>query len=123
MAFKVIDSLIDYLKGDDPYKKADAFKLWQALKMLSDGIVFLERNTNSQISFISAAEIPTGVINGSNTIYMLRSKPIDSFAALFQNGLLLIQDVDYTINNQRITMATAPIAGDTLQFLYSIRRS
>jgi hypothetical protein len=61
-------------------------------------------------------EIPSGLLNGSNTIYTLAFTPVSSKLKLFLNGIRLRSGAgnDYTISTATITMATAPTSNDVL---------
>lgn len=62
------------------------------------------------------AEVPTGLINNSNTKFTISSEADDpdSFI-LILNGLVLTQGVDYSLNGTIIEMAFAPTWGSVLQ--------
>lgn len=59
-------------------------------------------------------EVPSGTINGSNTVFTLANAPSPaSSLQLFLNGLLQTAGgVDYTLSGDTITYATAPETGD-----------
>ena len=65
---------------------------------------------------IVTREVPTGLINSSNTSYSLASTPIAGTEHVYLNGIL--QNVggsnDYTISGATITYNTAPTTGDIL---------
>lgn len=62
---------------------------------------------------------PTGLLNGINTIYSLPSIPHPAISLkLFYNGMLLIQNTDYTIVNSSITLIFAPSSTDLLLASY-----
>jgi hypothetical protein len=62
----------------------------------------------------SNPQIPTGTINGSNTIFTVTG----TISALYVNGQFMVPGgVDYTLSGQTITLVTAPPAGSTI---YSI---
>jgi hypothetical protein len=66
------------------------------------------------------AEVPTGLINGSNTSYTLAHTPSPAASLkIFKNGQELIAGgADYTLATATITMTTAPATGDTLIAFY-----
>ena len=106
-----IDSLIEHLKGINPYGKTETIKLWEALITLSNAILRLEKIT-------PVLEIPSGTINSSNKEFLLSETPIyNNFSMVFKNGLLLSK-TEYEIINRLLVMVTAPVAGNTLQLLY-----
>jgi|SRR5665213_124213 len=67
------------------------------------------------------AEIPAGVVNGSNTVFTLASAPSPaSSLELYRNGLLMLQGTDYQISTNTITffLASVPQTGDLLVASY-----
>jgi hypothetical protein len=66
-------------------------------------------------------EVPTGSINGVNTVFSLANAPSPiSSLDLYLNGLLMRQGDDYTLSNNIVTFVTAstPQSGDTLLTSY-----
>lgn len=64
-------------------------------------------------------EIPTGVIDGVNTVFTLSSTPNPvSTLQLYLDGKIITQTVDYTIVGTTITMAVAPLKFQFLQAVY-----
>lgn len=64
-------------------------------------------------------ETPSGAINGVNTSFSITYNPIfDSAHLLFLNGVLLTNNVHYTITNNNITMIEAPALGQDLLSVY-----
>ena len=64
---------------------------------------------------IFQVEVPTGAINDVNVTYTLTYAPRAtqiSNMALFQNGLALTPNVDFTISGPTITYTVAPVTGD-----------
>jgi hypothetical protein len=57
-----------------------------------------------------AGEIPSGTINGTNTVFTLVNIPMDNTETIFINGLYQHR-VDYTITDNTITFDTAPTSG------------
>jgi len=66
-------------------------------------------------------EIPVGLINNVNTVYTVTTapSPIEAFR-LFLDGLIQIQNVNYTIVGTTITMTTAPNFGQELYAVFSV---
>jgi len=67
------------------------------------------------------AEVPSGSINGANTVFSLVNSPSPTSSLdLYLNGLLMMQGGDYTLSNNVITFFTAstPQSGDTLLASY-----
>lgn len=74
------------------------------------------------IGFVDG-EIPSGAINGANTIFTLSQAPNPGASlAVFRNGLRLQSGVDYNASGNSITFlaATIPQIGDILQCSYRI---
>jgi hypothetical protein len=67
-------------------------------------------------------EVPGGTLNGVNTIFTLANTPNPGASvALYRNGLLLKQSVDYTLSGSSVTLqAGAPQSGDTLLASYRV---
>jgi len=67
------------------------------------------------------AEVPAGVVNGSNTVFTLASTPSPAGSLeLYRNGLLQRQGTDYQISTNTITffLASVPQSGDLLVASY-----
>lgn len=73
----------------------------------------------SVVNFVDL-EIPTGAINGTNTVFTFAFTPIAGSLHLYRNGVL--QDVgagnDYTISGNTITFTTAPATGNKIKGSY-----
>jgi hypothetical protein len=64
-------------------------------------------------------EAPGGERNGANTTFTLGAQPQPATGlALFRNGLLLRQGVDYSVSGNVLAFAVAPKAGDALSAWY-----
>jgi hypothetical protein len=66
-------------------------------------------------------ETPAGLVNGSNTAFVLNYAPSPaSSLQLFRNGLLMKQGSDYSLSGKNITffLASTPQPGDLLQAAY-----
>lgn len=69
------------------------------------------------------AEIPGGTLDGSNSAFTLANTPNPTTSlALYRNGLLLSQNLDYVIASSSITFqaGAVPRAGDTLLANYRL---
>jgi hypothetical protein len=67
------------------------------------------------------AEVPAGVINGSNAVFTLASAPSPAGSLeLYLNGLLMSQGTDYQLSTNTITffLASVPQTGDILVASY-----
>lgn len=67
--------------------------------------------------------IPTGVINNVNTIFTIPTPIADAAGfTLYKDGLILEQGVgkDYTVTGTTITLAVAPLFGQSLYAVYNV---
>jgi len=69
---------------------------------------------------VVANEIPSGLIDGSNTIFTLANTPVTGTVQVFLNGLLQApgSGLDYTISGDTITFAKAPKTNSDLYVSY-----
>jgi hypothetical protein len=58
--------------------------------------------------------VPAGTIDGQNTVFTLPDPPKPGTVALYQRGLRERLGVDLTASGNAITMAAAPLTGDSL---------
>jgi len=68
-------------------------------------------------------EAPSGTLDGTNTTFTLANNPIPaSSLALYRNGLLLQQGIDYTVSARSVSFlsSTVPQPGDLLRASYRI---
>ncbi len=68
-------------------------------------------------------ETPAGLINGSNAVFTVGNPPAPAGSlALYRNGLLQAQNVDYSVAGNVITFApgSLPLTGDTLMATYRL---
>jgi hypothetical protein len=64
-------------------------------------------------------ETPAGLVNGTNTLYVVSQTPLENDAVdVFLDGLKKIPGVDYTISGLNITFTTAPVLGQTVRVNY-----
>lgn len=64
-------------------------------------------------------ETPTGLVNGSNTVFAIAQAPDENDSImLFKNGILQMQSTDYTISGQTLTFVTAPAVVSDLVCIY-----
>jgi hypothetical protein len=75
-----------------------------------------------QKATFSDAEVPSGTINGTNTIFTLAAAPNPVLSLeLYKNGMLLQQNSDYTLSGTTVTFTTAqvtPQPGDSIVAYY-----
>jgi hypothetical protein len=68
-------------------------------------------------------ETPAGLLNGTNAVFTLANPPAPAASlALYRNGLLEQQNVDYSVAGNVITFApvSLPLSGDTLVATYRL---
>lgn len=65
-----------------------------------------------------AQEIPTGTIDGTNTIFDLTHSAILNTEMVFVQGILKFRGIDYTITTNIITFITAPTIGVDVRVTY-----
>ena len=78
--------------------------------------------TTSNAAFVDS-EVPGGALNGSNSVFTLANTPNPpSSVALYRNGLLLKQNLDYTIAANSVTFlaGATPQTGDMLLASYRV---
>src|ERR1044072_1467127 len=65
-------------------------------------------------------ETPSGLVNGSNTSFILANTPASGMEEVYLNGILQEPGAgnDYTISTNTITYLTAPVSGDRLRVSY-----
>lgn len=64
-------------------------------------------------------EVPSGAINGVNTVYQTSQTPDVTTVRLFLNGLLLYQGIHYSVDALgEITTFTAPSVGQKIYVIY-----
>lgn len=64
-------------------------------------------------------ETPSGLINGSNTVYTLSQTPLENAAVdVYLDGLKQIPTTDYSVSGSTITFVVAPVVGQTLRVDY-----
>lgn len=74
----------------------------------------------SGVRFIDA-EVPSGPVNGVNTVFVLSNAPVPAASLeVYRNGLRLRMNLDYTVSGTTLTFqpGLAPQSGDVLQTCY-----
>jgi len=75
--------------------------------------------TTVEVGDLVNGEIPSGVIDGVNTVFITANPFKTSTLAIFLNGVKLMNNVDYTLNiPQQFTLNSAPSVGDSLRIDY-----
>jgi len=87
----------------------------------TDGYVLTWNSSQSKFEWETLGgmlcnEVPSGLINGSNTNYTLANTPVTNSLTVFLNGLMQEPGGgnDYSLSGLTITFATAPESGDIL---------
>jgi len=64
-------------------------------------------------------EIPSGVIDGVNKVFILSNTPNPSLSLeLFLNGICQVISIDYNLSNSTITFINAPLVNSVLMSSY-----
>jgi|SRR6185437_3633923 len=75
--------------------------------------------TTVEVGDLVNGEIPSGVIDGTNTVFITANPFKTSTLAIFLNGVKLMNNVDYTLNiPQQFTLNSPPVVGDSLRIDY-----
>lgn len=73
------------------------------------------------------AEVPNGVINGTNKNFALKNTPSPASSLILvltgTNGKVLVQGVDYTLTGNKIMTKVAPVHGQSLLAWYRFTAS
>jgi hypothetical protein len=64
-------------------------------------------------------EVPSGLVNGANLVFILVHTPAPSSLHLFLNGVFQTEGIDYTLSGITITFTYAPSTGDSIYAKYS----
>lgn len=85
----------------------------------SAGAVTLNSTVMKSTNYV-VRETPSGLVNGSNTTYVLANAPVSGTEEVYLNGIQ--QDPgagnDYTIASSTITFLSAPVSGDKIRVSY-----
>jgi hypothetical protein len=107
--FTLVGNTITFLSGNVP-KPSDVIQ------------AFYRTPGTGQAATFSDAEVPSGIVNGTNPTFTLTAAPNPVLGLrLFKNGMLLAQNGDYTLSGKRITFASAqvtPQPGDSIIAYY-----
>jgi hypothetical protein len=65
-------------------------------------------------------EVPTGLVNGVNTVFTLSSAPHSAKSvSIYLNGLLQRQSTDYSVSGTTVTFVTAPATAQRVLAKYT----
>ena len=63
-------------------------------------------------------ETPTGLVNGSNTSFVVANTPTSGTLVVYEGGRRLLQTVDWSLSGTTITMTYAPPNGSAVRVSY-----
>lgn len=66
------------------------------------------------------SEVPSGAINGTNTVFVLGYLPYPDTVRLYRNGIRLSVSADFTISGQTLSLLSVPTVGDSLVVDYQV---
>ena len=98
----------------------------------TDKVAFRVEGAGSGTTFMSDhghvfREIPVGLIDGNNQVYVLSKQPVPGSECVYWNGALMSpgQDADYVITGKNITFAEPLVEGDKLivNYIFAITSS
>jgi hypothetical protein len=73
------------------------------------GIEYNQMARGDHIHYVEVKnEIPTGNMDGSNRLFILKNIPIQNSLSVYDTGIRLRPDWDYTLNNNQITLEYTP---------------
>jgi hypothetical protein len=73
---------------------------------------------SSPVKVFKDKELPSGSLNGSNTIFTLQYTPVDGSEHVYLNGVLQESGGDYNISSSVITFIDAPLSTMKLRCTY-----
>lgn len=107
--FTLAGNAITFLAGNVP-KPSDILQAFYRIPGTGHSATFAD------------AEVPSGTANGTNATFTLNAAPNPMLGLkLFKNGMLLVQNGDYTLSGATITFTSAqvtPQAGDSIIAYY-----
>ena len=90
-----------------------------ALSKIAGGSGLVFRVTTLESDQMATREVPSGNVNGSNTVFTLANAPVEGSEKVYVNGIL-VESVDgYTILSNSITFSEAPQSGDEIHVSYA----
>lgn len=83
-----------------------------------------QANANTVAFPVYRQEVPSGVLNGTNTVFMLSQAPVNAISVLLSvDGVIERIGIDYTLIGQTITFSQAPVLGQDLFAYYVVNSS
>ncbi len=69
-------------------------------------------------------EVPTGLVNGSNTVFNLSELPISNQSILIMVDDLVLNSAEFAVTGaQQVTLVTAPVVGQSIYAFYAVNQS
>jgi hypothetical protein len=113
---------IDIIERIDKLEKAQAeLAAAKVAELAEQGIIVTEEEvTKSAVTDKVTREVPTGVCNGVNKLFILANTPIAGTEEVYLCGVLLNPGVakDYTFAGTQIILNYAPDTGDDVKVSY-----
>lgn len=74
----------------------------------------------SLIGIVPKFEVPTGAVNGSNTVFTLSATPVANASVIMVlDGVTQTNGTDYTVSGTTVTFTTAPTTGTEVVAIYN----
>ena len=74
----------------------------------------------SLIGIVPKFEVPSGLVNGSNTAYTLSATPVANASVIMVlDGVTQTNGTDYTVSGTTVTFTTAPASGTEIVAIYN----
>lgn len=74
----------------------------------------------SLIGIVPKFEVPTGTVNGSNTVFTLSTTPVANASVIMVlDGVTQTNGTDYTVSGTTVTFTTAPTTGTEVVAIYN----
>lgn len=74
----------------------------------------------SLIGIVPKFEVPSGLVNGSNTVFTLSATPVANASVIMVlDGVTQTNGTDYTVSGTTVTFTTAPASGTELVAIYN----
>lgn len=74
----------------------------------------------SLIGIVPKFEVPTGTVNGSNTVFTLSATPVANASVIMVlDGVTQTNGTDYTVSGTTVTFTTAPTTGTEVVAIYN----
>ena len=91
-----------------------ASKIAQDIRGVQEMAIAMTKCTQSISCPAAAGETPSGLVDGSNTIFTLDSTPKENTESVYESGIRLKRTEDYTISGGIITFNVAPLTNSLI---------